>query len=278
MTTNARLLTYAGSQIAAWIAIRAAQAVMAGNRGGELLIMHPDGVVHPRDWAELTNSRSRESVRVASRQVSRAVDPVEDVVRAVKERGCDLIVTVEEGMLTQRLMRAAPCSVLVLPMGPLNLDKDAPILVPVEVDESERYVVRFAKQLAETGRYRLSFLVVYSVGPGYHTLGRTREQQEAEIRKGLRSRLESWVTKELGSENIEWEIVFREGNYPAGAILDAVRTGRYSQVVLGSPKQTAAARFIFPSTAERVVLSAPCPVWAVRTAAEPVGVLQQLWA
>lgn len=190
--------------------------------------------------------------------VARAGDPVEGALEQACD--CDLIVTAESGMLTQRLLRRAACSILTLPPGASA--PRGPLLVPIDFGPDSMRAARFAARLAAAEERPMDLLHVFEVPTGYHKLGPSYAEfarsMEARVRRDL-----AVFRAELGTDRpVRCRALL--GGHAASTILREARTGRYGQIVLGSRRRSPAVTLLFGSVAERVVLSSPLPVWVVR--------------
>lgn len=82
------------------------------------------------------------------------------------------------------------------------------------------------------------------------------------------------VKSRLASSGIEHEFRQMVGKEPAEEVVAAARELVADLVVIGLRRRTAVGKFLLGSTAQRILLDAPCPVLAVKAGhgAEPAGI------
>src|SRR5688572_7945573 len=83
----------------------------------------------------------------------------------------DLVIAAEAGMTTQRLLRAIPCALLIVPQ--CDVEPRGPLLVPVDRDNIRLATLQFASNLSRVTNQPLEILNIYSVPVGYHKMGKS---------------------------------------------------------------------------------------------------------
>lgn len=204
--------------------------------------------------------------------VQRAGDPAEEAARHAEEDPCDLLVTLENGMSTQRLVRRAPCSLLILPSGPPP--SCGSVLAAVDFSPDSRRAVSFARELAGLHDRVVELLHVFSEPPGYRKLRLSRRQLIALLKSHALHDMKTFVDSlPLSHRRMTSRVLF--GDHPAQTLLREARSGRYAHIVLASRRRSALLAVLLGSVAERIALSAPLPVWIVRDE-RPLRVLDSM--
>ncbi len=188
------------------------------------------------------------------RLIQRNGDPVEAVLAVAEECRSDLVVAAEAGMLTQRLLRRSPCSLLIVP-GEAPPGR-GPILSLVDFSPAS---LRAARWACEQGRVEGVPVELLHVFPIPWQSGRETRPQAARAMEEFASGLDT-----RGAEVTTRVELASVGGYVTATILDEIRRGSYSQVFMGSRPRSNISAFLFGSVAERVVLAASLPVWIAR--------------
>jgi len=214
-------------------------------------------------------------VRVTYGQIE-SVSPAHAIIEQAKSDDVDLIVMgthgrrgfdrLLSGSVSEEVVREAPCPVFTVLAG------DEPtagpfvdhVLAPVDLSDQSRLVADHAAELAATYEARLTlmhvveqaaYLTVYGVDPLAPDLpnveARAREALE-EVADRVRDRVDDVHT------------VITTG-YAARDIVDYVEEGDVDLVVMATHGRTGLKRFVIGSVAEKVVRTAPCPVFTLRS-------------
>jgi nucleotide-binding universal stress UspA family protein len=190
-------------------------------------------------------------------------DPVAAILRSSRELGADLIVMgthgrtgwsrVRLGSVMEGVLRQA--GVPVVAIGP-EVKKSVPqagireILCPVSFDDLSRATVKLAAFLAGKAGSRLT--VLHVVEPDSTT---------GESRKGAEKRLCDWVAEEANGQCSTREVVHL--GEPVEAIVGEARRSRSDLLVIGARPRSSLGTFLFGTTTEVLIRSAPCPVLVV---------------
>jgi len=266
---------------------------LAEAEGGKLVLLHvaaplnwpvPEAAQLRHDLVEASILRLRELRAKAGKRVPSEVHiaqgtPQEEIARFAANHAIDVIVIATQGhsrlerfflgSTAERLVRAAPCSVLVTRIRK-NEDPSSPrrherILVPTDFSEPSLLALDRAAKIAERDSAELLLLHVLReadhptrqlLAPhGFPNLWK-------EIRRRSQARLEALRTERLG-ESARVRTLLTEG-IPSAAIADAATENQVDLVVIGERGQTGAEGFNLGSTTERVVRVSPCSVLVVK--------------
>ncbi len=202
----------------------------------------------------------------------RAGRPSQKIGQAASELGSDLIVISTHGYTgldyvllggtAERVIRYAPCPVLVV----RRQDDCAPgpkkILVPVDFSPTSLDGLRYALGLARPFGARVTTLhVVEPLGP-MARLEVDVDAHERKLRKGVKLRLEE-LHLEVDEPAGAFDALFREGT-SYHEIVGMAQRGDFDLIIMASLGRSGLVDMLLGSTAERVVRHAPCPVLVVR--------------
>lgn len=210
--------------------------------------------------------RARGVVRVGIpwREVVRLAVEVEADGLCIGTSGHSPIERLLLGSTAENVLRDSPVPVLVTREKPVASVRR--VLLPIDLDEGSRRVVRFAlERFAE--RVRLDALFVLPSFPTYmpETWPTSLDRTEYEIR--AREFLDHEGGKRIGLK----VVTFQD---PAWTILAEIQSRRPDLVVVATHGRRGMARMFFGSVSEKVVRHAECPVLVLpgpprETAAEP---------
>lgn len=208
--------------------------------------------------------------------------PSEELLTAARKEEADLLIVgtkgktglahVLLGSTAERVIRVAPCPVLVVRAGGARTaGKPAAchqiefgrILVPVDFSDCSLDAVEYAALWAHQLKGAITLLhVLEPVSYGLDfTLGQSAERQRTKER--IHSRLEqiAGALRRAGA-TADHRV---QGGYPADSILDHVRASRADLIVMGTHGWRGLSHVLMGSVAEAVLRQAPCPVLAVRS-------------
>jgi len=256
-------------------------------------------VVEPRSWIDRFEARKDSELiplaraqlaTLAKREVKGSVTvtssvrtgkPFHEITTAAGEGAADLIVIATHGhtgvervllgSTAERVVRHAPCPVLIVPARelpkragktpPFNLKK---ILVPIDFSNLSKDALPYAVLLA--GHYGAELLLLHIVEkfPIDSLLGRELSHQTTvPLMKQAEADLERTAENLSKATGVQATAVVRGGT-PFAEICDAAKTGSADLIVLTTHGHTGLKHVWLGSTAERVVRHAPCPVLVVR--------------
>jgi universal stress protein A len=266
--------------------------------GAELLLVH---VRDPSPRSELRPERSRDELEralaparteleawrlEAEKKLGRAVEAVlvegsaaEEIAHVAEARSCELVVTGTQGRtglgrlvvgsVAARVLREAPCSVLVLPHAAAPAELSRQICCAIDFSEVSRVALRQAAELARALGANLDLVHVPARAPG-------APEMLAFGAPGVDARAEEELRRELSA----WEA--EAARLVGAAVVTAVRPGdaadevlRYATergaglVVVGTHGRSGVKRLVLGSVAERVVREARVPVLVARERVRP---------
>jgi len=246
--------------------------------GGLLSVPNP-ALLDPRLKSTLRRDLERFLEPARSARVSTSLDlrvgkPAEEISRMAAELPADLVVMgahgrslVERwvlGSVTERVLRRAPCPVLVVPGRAVTRPRAAnTILCATDLSESAAEGLRYAACFARAGRSRLLLVHVLEGAPAR---GRVKQgtwpEAWAVVAAKARDRLLTDLARERRTEEPGRAIV--SGGRPAAEILRLAQEKGVRLIVLGARGSGLGALNPFGSTARRVADAARCPVLVVR--------------
>ena len=200
------------------------------------------------------------------------------IIEAAEAWGADLILLGSRGLgavrqfllgsVSQKVLRYAPCSVLVVKRRPNRLKK---VLVVVESAPHCAKVVSILSSLGFPQETEITLLSVVghriSLSSGISFAGRAELAGPIEVRSPNEREAMEMAQARAGGilrERVhKVEMVIREGAV-SREIIKAAREGSYDLLIIGPAALTGTMRFPLRNIAQRVVLHAPCPVLVVR--------------
>lgn len=222
-------------------------------------------------------SHAEGGLHVHYRQVRRA-SPVVAILECADEQAADLIVMGTRGRdgvdrflggsVAEEVVRLARCPVLTVraegeeaARPPAATER---VLVPVDLSEHAADQIAHAVALAEVYQARLdllhvveeaAFLAVYGLG--------TEGPDPAALQERARAALEKLAGAALpDGTHANLHIV---AGHPARDIVEAAREKGAGMIVMATHGRTGLKRFFIGSVAEKVVRTATCPVFTVRS-------------
>ena len=207
--------------------------------------------------------------------------PFHEITTAAREGAADLIVIathghtgVERALLgstAERVVRHAPCPVLIVPTRqlPKRAGKTRPfklkkILVPIDFSTISKDALPYAVLLAGHFGAELVLLHIVEKFPIDYLLGgELAHQTTVPMLKQAEVDLERMAGELTKGTGVKTTVVIRDGK-PFAEICDAAKTGDTDLIVLTTHGYTGLKHVWLGSTAERVVRHAPCPVLVVR--------------
>jgi nucleotide-binding universal stress UspA family protein len=205
--------------------------------------------------------------------------PPQEITRFAAETGVDLILTATHGhtglkhvwlgSTAERVVRQAPCPVLVVPAPavPVRFPNDIPcrfqhLVVPTDFSQMSREALSYAAAWARPCGSEMT-LVHTIEPPPYPEFGYAHiPTKEARLKRKARQKLEEY-SQELNHVGIKAACVIRTGS-AFHEIVALAREESADLIVIATHGRQAIAHALLGSTAERVVRHAPCPVLVVR--------------
>ncbi len=211
----------------------------------------------------------------ASTQINEAAEKYRADLIVIATRGLTGLKQAFLGSTTQRVVRSAPCPVLVVRENehfsakerarrgrtPLQFQK---ILVPLDFSECSQQGLNYAMGFAR--EFRSSLVLFHSVVLHSYALG--DEYTALEV-PNIRAQQEEYAEKEMGRlrqvvgtelKNVTTKLT---AGSPVEQIDQCVRAEGIDLIITSTHGRSGVKRFFIGSTAEQIVRHAPCPVLVV---------------
>lgn len=231
-------------------------------------------------WLRLERLRETElPANVAVEPVLLEGGPADRIVAFAKDSEVDLIVVATRGhtalkhfwlgSTTERIVRHAPCPVLVVRAQPVPvrfpsdvLCRFRHILVPTDFSDASQPALRYATAFARRCGGEVTLIHVIEPPP-YPEFGYAHVPlKEAGLKRKAIGKLGE-CCRELELAGIKNGPVIRSGS-AFSEITEHARQQGVDLIVIGTHGRSAIAHALLGSTTERVVRHAPCPVLVVR--------------
>ncbi len=207
----------------------------------------------------LTSVEVRQVVGIPSEQIKKAAQDIAADVVVVGMRGRTDLETILLGSTADRVIRDAPCPVLVVPATTV-----APsirhVMTALDFSSPSLDAVEYAIQVANHFGARMT--LVHVLEPVYYDAEPGLQSMEAKW-VHWRAQLEQ-LAGLIGSFGLTAETVIR-GGVPADSILDCAREQECDLIVMGTHGRRGWSRLRLGSVAEAVIRQAPCPVLTVKS-------------
>ncbi|MEL6536948.1 MAG: universal stress protein [Bacteroidota bacterium] len=209
-------------------------------------------------------------------------DPADKLLRLVKSKHIDLLLVGRKsslkgsGTTANKLVKAAPCSVMFVPESAPEVFKN--ILVPVDFSDHATFALNQAVNLAKGGEGEIICHNVVPVPSGYHTSGKTREEF-GEIMQGHAKKEYEHFIKDFDAQGVTLRPFFEtnDDNNPADEIYERAVSEGVDLIVLGSKGRKGISNVLLGSVAKRVLdFSKDIPVLVVKHKGEGLNFLQAL--
>lgn len=212
---------------------------------------------------------------------SRGMAPAPVIVEYAESQGVDLVVMdtagrtglsrIARGSVAEEVVRHAPCSVLTVHEGAPVPDAVRNVLVPVDLSEFSRPLIRAAKDVTASFQARMDLLHVVEPLPfpvplvGAVTIHDLIPDPTDQAERQLQRILET----EEGLP-VECDVHVREG-HAAMTIIDSVDTFDSDLIVIASHGLSGLERIMLGSVTARVIRRATCPVLVLRVSPDDVA-------
>jgi nucleotide-binding universal stress UspA family protein len=178
------------------------------------------------------------------------------------------------GSVAEEVVRQSPCPVLTVPetMTTGRLGEGAlRILVPVDFSTHAKEALRSAKALAALtgGQLDLLHVVEEVMHPAFYNTGAISVYDvQPDIEEKARYHLKR-IDEETGPATLPVHYAVQSG-YAAAEITDYAKANGIDLIVMATHGLTGLAHFFMGSVAEKVVRTAPCPVFVVKSFGKPL--------
>ena len=161
------------------------------------------------------------------------------------------------GSVAEQIVRHAACPVFTLRADDAHVSAPSirRILVPIDFSGHARVALDDAQALAGVYGARLDLLHVVPAGPGIDA-----PVALPDVIARARSGLSALMNGAAAPFTVQVQV-----GYPAAAILDFARDWDSDLIVIATHGRTGLARLLMGSVAEKVVRTAPCPVFTVKS-------------
>ena len=171
------------------------------------------------------------------------------------------------GSVAEEVVRTAPCSVLTVRAtdGTLEVYHPQRLLVPVDFSEHARLALIYAKDLARRFDARIDLLhvVEHTLQPGFYNTGLvTAHDLEPEMEARIREHLERFYREAPGAAADPYCFVVH--GHAAVQIAEHAREQETDLIVIATHGLTGLEHFFLGSVTEKVVRTAPCPVFTAK--------------
>lgn len=237
--------------------VKATRRILGCGWRGQLtvLVVAPE-TVEPLTLLDGVRETLQSDGLAETRVLLRTGDAVEEALAQAERNEAEVIVACDGGVVTQRLLRRSSSSLLILPDRGVEAATTGVkrIVVPVDFSPESEQAVRFALALGRSRGWDSSAVELVHVCES----NRARKCAAAEhrLRRLIRQLAQHGAT---GAR-----VQCRLGKRPADSILELARQPGCTELVHGCRRRSVLVGLQLPGVTERVVLSAPVPVWVVR--------------
>lgn len=214
--------------------------------------------------------------------------PLIELLRRVKDLAVDLVILgkrkipTDVGTLPEKLIRKAPCSVLLVPEG--KKPSFSNILVPTDFSENSIDAMDVAVAFASAGGVdEIRCLHAYTVPIGYYKTGKSHETF-SEIMKGhAEKKYREFLQKEICQSGSVCQIrdlkgvrvtpIFKLEKKPANAIEEMVNKHDIDLLVMGARGRRAGAGVLLGSVTEHQIRDTTIPILAVKKKGTGMSIL-----
>jgi nucleotide-binding universal stress UspA family protein len=222
-----------------------------------------------------TPANQKGRVRVTYGQIE-SVSPAHAIIEQAEADAVDLIVMgthgrkgfdrLLSGSVSEEVVREAPCPVFTVLAGeePTAGPFVDHVLAPVDLSDQSERIADHAAELAETYDAKLTLMHVveqaaYPTVYGVDPITPELPNVEARAREALDE-----LAARLDDRELHVDTVITTG-YAARDIVDFIEEENVNLVVMATHGRTGLKRFVIGSVAEKVVRTAPCPVFTLRS-------------
>jgi nucleotide-binding universal stress UspA family protein len=198
----------------------------------------------------------------ASNSITRIAGELRPTLVVIGRRGRARLAHVLLGSVSERVVRLAPCSVLVVPKDTDTAEPPKRLLVGVDFSPASRDSLDVAIRLARDLKARRGLVLAHAY-PGERQLWLESGTEIAHHAKWPydQQALEDWVAPHLTPE-VEIDTHIVDGP-PETALVEFAKTTRCDWIVVGVQGRTALAELLIGRTTDRVLKLADRPVLAV---------------
>lgn len=209
---------------------------------------------------------------------------VEQILKWAKIKEVDLIVLGRKksedgpGVLSGKIVRLAPCSVVLIPESlPDQIKK---MVIPIDYSSASKLAFEFALYMASRiPHMSLTCLNIYEVPSGYHTSGKSYEEFAEIMKQNAEESFEEFVTKyNVKKVTIESKFELNKENSIAKTIMQFSIKENASVILMGSKGRTQMAALLLGSVSEKLIkLNDKIPIIVVKQRRHNMDLMEALF-
>ncbi len=214
-------------------------------------------------------------------QVAEAGAVLPEVLRAVKENDIDLLMVghihrdAATGTLSERLVRKAPCSVLVFPEN--SVGSLSSVLVALDYSNFSANALDIGLNLVRSaGLEGLATTHNFGLTFEHHFTGKTRDEAHRILEQESRKDYEKFMRK-FEVSDLEITDHYTMDSEPGHAILQIASEDACDLIIAGSRGRTAAAALLIGSVTEYLVQHSRTPLLAVKEKGAGMSLINTLF-
>lgn len=208
--------------------------------------------------------------------------PIEVLLNRIRRHNIDLVIVGSNRReplnknIAEKLVRIAPCSVLIMPPG--NVAKIARILVPVDFSKHSAEALKVALAFASAAVVpEIICLHAFHVPNAYYKLGKSRALLAALERKRQAAQKYQKFISRFDLHGLAVKPLFVLHHSPAKAIEETVKRERIDLVILFAHSLSAGAAVLLGSVMKRLIRMTDVPLIAVKKKEARLGLRKVLF-
>lgn len=210
-------------------------------------------------------------------------EPLHEILHWAMIKKADLIIlgkkTKEKGigLITERLARKAPCSLMIIPEDSKEQLKQ--IHIPIDFSEHSNISVKTGIALAtHSTSEQITCQHIYNVPLGYYKTGKTFEEVAEIMKENAKKKFETFITN-IDKNNIPvvCEFTLEAEKDTVDCIIDFSKSIQSDLLIIGSKGRTNTSVMLLGSLAEKILKRGfSCPLLIVKKPGENLGFLKAL--
>jgi nucleotide-binding universal stress UspA family protein len=183
----------------------------------------------------------------------------EEILRWIKIKEVDLVVMGRkkgksgDGIVTNKIVRLAPCSIVLIPeVLPQEVKK---LVIPIDYEHASQLAFDFGLYLSsKIPGISITCLNIYEVPSGYHYSGKSYEEFAQIMRHNAEDSFKRFTSKfKLRDTKVHAEYILNKESGIAQKIFDFSVEEGASVIVMGSKGRTQAAALLLGSISEKLI-------------------------
>ncbi|MBW1810407.1 MAG: universal stress protein [Deltaproteobacteria bacterium] len=208
--------------------------------------------------------------------------PLEVILKFIRQHEIDLVIVGKKseekasGMLSEKLARKAPCSVLIISEGMQpQLTK---ILTTLDFSDHSENAVKIAIATAKTAALSEIYCAhVYDVPSGYSRTGKSYTEFAKIMKNNAKKEFDKFIAK-FDLKGLTAHPVLLLGDRPSKEIAEYVTKEDFDLLILGARGRSAGAAMFLGSVTERLIRLTECPLLAYKQKGEGLGILDAIFS